>query len=162
MGRKRGCLVVLVVPMMFVLIVLLGLTAEPDLKHYVPGWKYYQHYQRFAQTPLNASAPNVEITRGDSLHAVLLKLRGAGVQSGTNLEWQLLAYQVGAAGNLKVGEYSLVPAVSPRDLLQRMRQGKGAHYRFTIVEVGTFVSCELHCAKPARWRTLRPRWMMRH
>lgn len=134
MGRKRGCLVVLVVPMMFVLIVLLGLTAEPDLKHYVPGWKYYQHYQRFAQTPLNASAPNVEITRGDSLHAVLLKLRGAGVQSGTNLEWQLLAYQVGAAGNLKVGEYSLVPAVSPRDLLQRMRQGKGAHYRFTIVE----------------------------
>lgn len=134
MGRKRGCLVVLVAPMMLVLIVLLGLIARPDLKHYVPGWKYYEHYQHFAHTPLSASAPSVEIARGDSLHTVLLKLRKAGVQSGSDLEWQLLAYQVGAAGNLKFGDYALVPAVSPHDLLQRMRHGKGEHYRFTIVE----------------------------
>ncbi|HHW4672048.1 MAG TPA: endolytic transglycosylase MltG, partial [Xylella fastidiosa subsp. multiplex] len=117
--------------MMLVLIVLLGLIARPDLKHYVPGWKYYEHYQHFAHTPLSASASSVEIARGDSLHTVLLKLRKAGVQSGSDLEWQLLAYQVGAAGNLKFGDYALAPAVSPHDLLQRMRHGKGEHYRFT-------------------------------
>ncbi len=69
---QRGCLVVLVAPMMLVLIVLLGLIARPDLKHYVPGWKYYEHYQHFAHTPLSASAPSVEIARGDSLHTVSL------------------------------------------------------------------------------------------
>ncbi|MFP3648979.1 endolytic transglycosylase MltG, partial [Paraburkholderia sp. SIMBA_054] len=48
--------------------------------------------------------------------------------------WLLLARQVGAAGHIKVGEYALQPALSPRELLERMRQGKVIQYRFTIVE----------------------------
>lgn len=63
------------------------------------------------------------IAPGDSLKATLRKLRAAGLAQGTELEWQLLARQVDAAGKLKVGEYALSPALSPRELLTRMRQG---------------------------------------
>lgn len=50
-----------------------------------------------------ASAPSVVIAPGDSLKATLRKLRAAGLAQGTELEWQLLARQVDAAGKLKVG-----------------------------------------------------------
>ncbi|MEE7547897.1 endolytic transglycosylase MltG, partial [Xanthomonas sp. Kuri4-1] len=46
----------------------------------------------------------------------------------------LLARQVDAAGKLKMGEYALAPALSPRELLLRMRQGRVIQYRFTVVD----------------------------
>lgn len=162
MGRKRGCLVVLVAPMMLVLIVLLGLIARPDLKHYVPGWKYYAHYQHFAHTPLSASAPSVEIARGDSLHTVLLKLRKAGVQSGSDWEWQLLAYQVGAAGNLKFGDYALVPAFLHMICYSVCVRARVSITASLSLRVGTFVSCALRYAKLPLWCIVQACWMMRH
>jgi len=99
----------------------------------IAAWLWLRH-ERFAETPVNASASSVVIERGDSLRAVLAKLRQAGVAEGSDLDWQVLARRVGAAGKLKVGEYALQPPLSPRDLLQRMRQGKVIQYRVTLVE----------------------------
>ena len=121
-GGKRGCLAVAVA--LLAVMLLLAATA---------AWLWLRH-ERFAQTPVTATAPSVVIERGDSLRAVLARLRQAGVAEGSDLDWQVLARRVGAAGKLKVGEYALQPALSPRELLERMRQGKVIHYRFTIVE----------------------------
>ncbi|WP_017166118.1 endolytic transglycosylase MltG, partial [Xanthomonas phaseoli] len=123
---KRGCLAVL--GTVLLLAALLAIAA-------VVAWRHYLH---FADTPVAASAPSVVIAPGDSLKATLRKLRAAGLAQGTELEWQLLARQVGAAGKLKVGEYALSPALSPRELLTRMRQGRVIQYRFTIVEGWNF------------------------
>ncbi|MCL1498097.1 endolytic transglycosylase MltG [Xanthomonas nasturtii] len=123
---KRGCLAVLGTALL--LAALLAIAA-------VVAWRHYLH---FADTPVSASAPSVVIAPGDSLNVTLRKLRDAGVAQGTDLEWQLLARQVDAAGKLKVGEYALAPALSPRELLVRMRQGRVIQYRFTIVEGWNF------------------------
>jgi UPF0755 protein len=65
---------------------------------------------------------------------VLARLREAGVRDGHELEWQLLARQLGAAGRIQVGEYALEPGTTPRQLLARLRDGKVVRHRFTIVE----------------------------
>ena len=121
-GAKRGCVTVLAT--LLVLALLAGGVA---------AWLWHDH-QRFADTPLATEAPSVVVAKGDSLRAVLRKLRQAGITAGHDGNWLLLARQVGAAGHIKVGEYALQPAVSPRELLERMRQGKVIQYRFTIVE----------------------------
>lgn len=99
---KRGCLAVLGTALL--LAALLAIAA-------VVAWRHYLH---FSDTPVSASAPSVVIAPGDSLKVTLRKLRDAGVAQGADLEWQLLARQVDAAGKLKVGEYALAPALSPR------------------------------------------------
>ena len=119
---KRGCLAVVAVMLLLVLVAA-GAGA----------WAW-RHYQQFAETPVVASQPSVVIASGDSLKTVVRKLREAGVDAGHDVEWQLLARQLGAAGRLKVGEYALQPAPSPRELLLRMRDGRVIQYRFTVVE----------------------------
>lgn len=119
---KRGCLTLLAT-----LLVLALLAAAAG------AW-WWQGYRAFADQPLQAAQPTVEVARGDSFNGVLRKLRAAGVEQGSNLQWQVLARQLDAAGKLKVGEYALQPALSPRELLIRMRKGQVIHYRFTIVE----------------------------
>src|SRR5690606_9207216 len=71
---------------------------------------------------------------GDSFRRVLSKLRENGVHDGHDLEWQALARQLGADARVQVGEYALEPGMSPRTLLQRMRDGRVLSYRFTLVE----------------------------
>ncbi|KRG66988.1 aminodeoxychorismate lyase [Stenotrophomonas terrae] len=121
-GAKRGCLLVLAV--LVLLVALAGAGA---------AW-LWQRQGSFADTPLTPSAASITIASGDSLTSVLRKLRAAGVDEGDDLQWQLLARQLDAAGKLKVGEYALEPAPTPRQLLQNMRQGKVLQYRVTIVE----------------------------
>ncbi|HVJ38596.1 MAG TPA: endolytic transglycosylase MltG [Stenotrophomonas sp.] len=121
-GAKRGCLGVLAL-----LLVLAVLAAG------VAAWLWQDH-ERFAQAPVSAQASSVVVAPGDSVRAVLRKLRTAGVETGHDWNWLLLARQVGAAGHIKVGEYALQPPVSPRELLQRMRDGRVIQYRLTIVE----------------------------
>lgn len=123
---KRGCLAVLGTAMLLVALVAIAALV---------AWR---HYLQFADTPAKATAPSVVVAPGDSLKATLRKLRDAGITQGVDLEWQLLARQVDAAGKLKVGEYALSPALSPRELLMRMRQGRVIQYRFTIVEGWNF------------------------
>src|SRR5690606_1053337 len=52
----------------------------------------------------------------------------------SDLEWRLLARQMGAAGRIQVGEYALAPGITPRRLLADLRDGKVVSHRFTIVE----------------------------
>ena len=100
------------------------------------GW---HHYQRFTDSPAyQGEATSVRIERGDGLRTVLVRLRGAGVAAGHDLEWRLLARQMDAAGRLKVGEYALEPGMTPRTVLQRMRDGRVIHYRVTIIEGWNF------------------------
>jgi UPF0755 protein len=121
-GAKRGCLVVLAA--LLLLVVLAGAVA---------AW-LWQRQSSFASLPLTPTAQSVTVASGDSFGTVLAKLRAAGVDEGADLQWQLLARELDAAGKLKVGEYSLDPALTPRELLLRMRQGKVLQYRVTIVE----------------------------
>lgn len=98
----------------------------------------YARYTAFADAPLPAagsgSVASIEVQRGDSLLRVVSRLRAAGIDAGHDVEWQLLARQLGAAGHIQVGEYALPPDTTPRTLLQRMRDGKVVSHRFTIVE----------------------------
>ncbi|HZH44356.1 MAG TPA: endolytic transglycosylase MltG [Lysobacter sp.] len=100
----------------------------------VAGWGY-RHYAAFVGAPLATVEAGTRITvePGDSLPAVLRKLRAAGVQQGHDLEWRLLAQRLGAAGRLQVGEYELTAQTTPEALLTAMRDGRVVSYRFTIV-----------------------------
>ncbi|WP_173427196.1 endolytic transglycosylase MltG [Pseudoxanthomonas suwonensis] len=103
------------------------------------GWGW-MHYQRFADAPAasGGTAESVRIERGDGFTRALGRLREAGIDAGHDLEWRLLARQMDAAGRLKVGEYALDPGLTPRELLQRMRDGRVIHYRVTLVEGWNF------------------------
>ena len=121
-GAKRGCLVVLAI---LVLLVALAGAAAALL---------WQRQSGFAGTPVTPTQASVTVASGDSFTTVLGKLRAAGIDEGQDLQWQMLARELDAAGKLKVGEYSLEPAPTPRELLGNMRQGKVLQYRVTIVE----------------------------
>lgn len=100
------------------------------------GWWGWQRYTGFTDTPLEGFAADatVVVERGDSLPVVLGKLRAAGVEAGDDLEWRLLARQLGADSRLHVGEYALREGVTPRELLSAMGSGDTVRRRFTIVE----------------------------
>lgn len=102
----------------------------------VAGYLAYQRYTGFADTPLVgvSRGQSFDVTPGDSLARVVTRLHAAGVSTGNVAEWQLLARQMGAAGRIQVGEYSLDPGTTPRDLLERMRDGRVIRHRITIVE----------------------------
>lgn len=127
-----GCRRALRVIVLVVVLLVLALAAVA-----VWGW---QHYQAFQSAPLPGlhTGQVVQVKQGDSFRAVLARLRAQGISTGTDLEWQLLARQLDAAGKLKVGEYALDPGITPRALLQNMRAGRIIQYRFTIVEGWNF------------------------
>ena len=96
----------------------------------------FNRYAGFADAPLASAKPDASIVvaRGDSFASVLGKLHAVGESPAHDVEWRLLARQLGTAGHLQVGEYALGPGTTPRDLLLRMRDGKVISHRFTIVE----------------------------
>ena len=100
------------------------------------GYWGVSRYLGFADTPLTGLQPGqtLLVESGDSLAAVVRKLHVAGADQVERLQWQALARQLGAADRLQVGEYALDPGITPRTLLQRMRDGKVISHRFTIVE----------------------------
>ncbi|MEI2454637.1 endolytic transglycosylase MltG [Lysobacter firmicutimachus] len=125
MGKtgKRGC------GCLIVIVLLLAALAAGG------AW-LWQRYQHFADAPMSGleKGESLRVERGDSLPAVVRKLRAAGVEQGEALEWRALARQLGAAGRLQVGEYALEPGTTPRQLLTAMRDGKVVSHRFTIVD----------------------------
>jgi conserved hypothetical protein, YceG family len=113
---------------MFCLLALLAVVAL--------AWWGWQRYRGFADTPLAGvqAGQVLVVERGDTFRRVLARLREAGVREGHDLEWQLLARELGADARIQVGEYALAPGITPRVLLGHMRDGKVITYRFTIVE----------------------------
>ena len=99
------------------------------------GW-LWQRYASFADQPMSGIEPGetLMVVRGDSLPRVVARLREAGVREGHRLEWQALARELGAAGRIQVGEYALTPDMTPRTLLEHLRDGDVIGHRFTIVE----------------------------
>jgi UPF0755 protein len=97
------------------------------------GWQRYQAFQSQPLPGLHAGQV-AQVRQGDSFRGVLARLRAQGIDTGTDIEWQVLARRLDAAGKLKVGEYALEPGTTPRALLQNMRAGRIIQYRFTIVE----------------------------
>ncbi|MBL8264135.1 MAG: endolytic transglycosylase MltG [Xanthomonadaceae bacterium] len=95
----------------------------------------WQRYDGFADAPMAGIDPGetLVVEPGDSLPKVLRTLRERGVEVDA-LHWRMLAKSTGAAGKIQVGEYALEPGMTPRTLLERMRDGKVLSYRFTIVE----------------------------
>jgi UPF0755 protein len=93
-------------------------------------------YSSFADRPIGglAQGDSLVLEAGDSFSVMLRKLRATGAEGGHDAEWRLLARQTGAAGRLQVGEYALPPGTTPRQLLERMRDGKVVAHRITIVE----------------------------
>ncbi|WP_299341789.1 endolytic transglycosylase MltG [uncultured Pseudoxanthomonas sp.] len=121
---KRGCRFIVIA---FALLLLLVAGA---------AFWLWQGHRGFADAPIGGVAADttVEVARGDAFPTVLRKLREKGVSHGTDLQWRLLARRTDTASQLKVGEYALDPSLTPRELLQRMREGRTLQYRFTIVE----------------------------
>jgi len=121
---KRGCRFIVIT---FVLLLVLAAGAA--------FWLWRGH-RGFADAPIGGVVADatVEVASGDAFPTVLRKLRAEGVSSGTDLQWRLLARETNTASQLKVGEYALDPALTPRELLKRMREGRTLQYRVTIVE----------------------------
>ena len=96
----------------------------------------YDRYTSFVDAPLTGlqAEQTLAVEQGDSFKRMTRRLRAAGVEQGHDLEWQVLARQLGAAGKIQVGEYALEPGITPRTLLLHMRDGKVLSYRFTIIE----------------------------
>lgn len=120
----------------------------------------WQRHARFVEQPIAGleAGDRVQVTAGDSFATVLRKLRAAGVGTGHDLDWRLLARRMGVAGSLKVGEYALDPGLTPRTLLQRMAEGRTVHYRFTLIEGWNFrqLRAALNAADPLVHET--PDW----
>ncbi|MET1024107.1 MAG: endolytic transglycosylase MltG [Pseudoxanthomonas sp.] len=139
-GCRRGCRAIVLV------VVLLALAVAAVA---LWGW---QRYQTFQSTPLAGlqAGQVAQVRQGDSFRGVLARLRAQGIDAGTDLEWQVLARQLDAAGKLKVGEYTLEPGTTPRTLLQNMRAGRIVQYRLTIVEGWNFrqLRAALNAATP--------------
>lgn len=100
------------------------------------AYTLWHQFVAFTNGPMEGIEPGetVVVEQGDSFAAVLGKLRAAGIDDGHDIEWQLLARQLKAAGRIQVGEYALAPGQSPRELLVAMRDGDVLDYRFTIIE----------------------------
>ena len=100
------------------------------------GWWAWSGYQRFAHSPLPGveAGDNLVVERGDTLRRVVARLREHGIDAGRDLEWRLLARQLGTEGRIQAGEYALEPGISPAALLRAMREGKVVRHHFTIVE----------------------------
>ncbi len=94
----------------------------------------YMHYQRFTTTPIGGHDAKLTIQHGESLRSVIVSLRDAGVQTGNDLEWQLLAARMGVRSKMQVGEYAIAPDMTPEQLLRNVSTGKVIQYHFTIVE----------------------------
>ena len=100
------------------------------------GWWAWTHYQGFAHAPLAGveAGDNLVVERGDTLRSVVARLRAQGIDAGRDLEWRLLARQLGTGGRIQVGEYALEPGISAGQLLRNMRDGKVVRHHFTLVE----------------------------
>ena len=100
----------------------------------------WQRTQGFAQRALvlDQAERVLVIERGDGFNAVLKKLRQQGVVQGSDLEWKLLSREMGVAGRMQVGEYSITSGLTPREILDRLSKGEVIQRKFTIVEGWNF------------------------
>ncbi|PNS08261.1 endolytic transglycosylase MltG [Solilutibacter silvestris] len=100
------------------------------------GYLAWRHYTVFVGQPFSGLRDDqrISVGKGNALPQVLRRLRAAGVTEGFDIEWQVLARQLDAAGKLQVGEYALKNGMTPGELLRNIRDGKVVSYRFTLID----------------------------
>ena len=101
------------------------------------AWRYFQFADARIELP-DAPEHVVSIEPGDGFLTVLRKLRKAGVAVGTDLEWRVLAVELGMEDRIQVGDYALKPGMSPRELLRKLGTGDVIQQRFTLIEGWNF------------------------
>ncbi|HEX6832917.1 MAG TPA: endolytic transglycosylase MltG, partial [Rudaea sp.] len=101
---------------------------------------FYADYRRFENAALRVppDAKAIDVPLGTPLPGVVRLLEEQGIAAGRPIYWRILARELGVAGQLHAGEYALVPAMTPRDLLRKMAAGEVVQHHVTIVEGWTF------------------------
>lgn len=113
------------------------------------GFWLWQQYQAFMDTPvvgLNAET-DVILVRGDGLRRVLQRLQSAGLETGREEFWRLLAREMGVGGRIQAGEYRLSAGATPRQLLRQFADGRVLQRAFTLVEGSSFRELRLALAQ---------------
>ena len=124
----------------FILLLLLAAVAT--------GAWAWQRYVAFADTPIvltegdaldagDGHGPVFSVEPGDGFLKILAKLRKAGVTQGHDLEWKALAWHMGVASRIQVGDYALA-GQTPRTLLGKFERGDVIQQRITIIEGWSF------------------------
>ncbi len=89
---------------------------------------------RSLDRPLNVTAPLIyKVPSGVGFSRVAADLAAKGVVREPHA-WVLYARLTGLAGQVKAGEYSIAPGLTPRGLLAKMVKGEVLLHSFTIVE----------------------------
>lgn len=83
--------------------------------------------------PSRAAEIQVEIAPGSGLTGIKARLVAAGAIRD-DLRFILLARQLGVARQLKAGEYSFPPGVTPREVLRILAEGKTVLHAITVAE----------------------------
>jgi len=96
----------------------------------------WQHYQAFADKSLMMSSEEriLSVEPGDGFHNVLKKIRALGVSQGNDLEWKALSKQMKVASHMQVGDYAITSGLSPRTILQRIKDGDIIQRKFALID----------------------------
>lgn len=111
----------------FVLLVLMAIIAIGLL---------WQHYQAFADKSLMMSSDEriLSVESGDGFHNVLKKIRELGVTQGSDFEWKALSREMKVASHMQVGDYAITSGLSPRTILQRIKDGDIIQRKFALID----------------------------
>ena len=115
----------------FVLLVLMAIIAIGLL---------WQHYQAFADKSLMMSSEEriLSVESGDGFHNVLKKIRALGIAQGSDFEWKALSRETKVASHMQVGDYAITSGLSPRTILQRIKDGDIIQRKFALIDGWNF------------------------
>jgi UPF0755 protein len=96
----------------------------------------WQHYQAFADKSLMLSSEEhiLSVESGDGFHNVLKKIRALGITQGSDFEWKALSREMKVASHMQVGDYAITSGLSPRTILQRIKDGDIIQRKFALID----------------------------
>lgn len=100
----------------------------------------WQHYQTFADKSLMLSSEEhiLSVESGDGFHNVLKKIRALGITQGSDFEWKALSREMKVASHMQVGDYAITSGLSPRTILQRIKDGDIIQRKFALIDGWNF------------------------
>ena len=100
----------------------------------------WQHYQAFADKSLMMSSEEriLSVESGDGFHNVLKKIRALGIAQGSDFEWKALSREMKVASHMQVGDYAITSGLSPRTILQRIKDGDIIQRKFALIDGWNF------------------------
>ena len=100
----------------------------------------WQHYQAFADKSLMLSSEEhiLSVESGDGFHNVLKKIRALGISQGSDFEWKALSREMKVASHMQIGDYAITSGLSPRTILQRIKDGDIIQRKFALIDGWNF------------------------